>query len=698
MSRSLWIGYRSVISLTVMSWLGAASIAVAGINVWTTNGPEGSYAGKVAIAAADPSILYMYVTTFAPRSEVFKSTDGGESWTSVTNNLPSGVIRTLVIDPGDARTVYVGMAAGGEGVFKTVDAGNNWRPVNAGLPEPSHLSIVDLVIDPATPTTLYAVTSSGVFKSVEAGKTWTSASAGLTNGNLLALAIDPSTPAVLYASFESWSSTGYRTIFKSTDGGGSWFVANSTLTSYIQVLVVDPRTSTTIYAGGSDGVLRSLDGGANWEALSNGVPFLDSSSYVSFIAIVPGDPAHVFAANRYGVFRSTDAGATWTRLDRGPVSSAVTSVAIDPRSPAILFMSTYGDGVFKSADEGNSWRAVNKGLPLRPITCLAPDPRTPATLYAVGTSPGLFKSTDRGATWNLLSGISTCPAIDPVNTATMHVPAYGPYVSKSVDGGVTWSLGTRVDFGHIGHSADNDTITIVAADPWNPDILYAGGYSKPHIDRQYEGVFMSRDGGETWFHSGLEGLAINFFKSDPVSGMTYAATNRGIYRVGGPPSSCIGIGGTYNLPVYAIGSLSIDHSTPCDTLYTSFCPGDLYKKSDGALWESTGPSNVCAGTPLIDPDNPAIRYMGAHDYEGIPGSGLFKSTDGGTGWSPLNPGLPSGYIGGGHAHRSREYAHSLPGHGRRGLRARATEPSPDRRGGTGSVCGSHGPGRGPGRA
>ncbi len=112
-----------------------------------------------------PSTLYVYVTwqyyptyqhTKSKEGGLFKSTDGGSSWTVMNNGLYVIDVRTLAIDPLKPTTLY----AGGDGVFKSTDAGENWTAMNNGL---DNLAVNSLVIDPVTPSTLYAGTSNGVY-------------------------------------------------------------------------------------------------------------------------------------------------------------------------------------------------------------------------------------------------------------------------------------------------------------------------------------------------------------------------------------------------------------------------------------------------------------------------------------------------------------------------------------------------------
>ena len=311
-----------------------AHTAQAGINVWTSHGPEGRAVFALAVDPTTPGILY----AGASLSGVSKSTDGGGSWQAINAGLPD--VYAFAIDPTTPRTLYAGTFGGG--VFKSTDGGGTWQAINAGL---GGTEVAALAIDPTTPRTLYAGTfGGGVFKSTDGGSSWQAINAGLSGSAVIALAIDPTTPRTLYAG------TADGGALKSTDGGGSWQPVNAGLSgTRVQTLAIDPTSPRTLYAG-----------------------------------------------TYGGAFKSTNGGGTWQAINAGLSNTSVQALAIDPTTPRTLYAGTYdnGDpnrteGVFKSMDGGERWQAMNAGLSHIPVWALAIDPATPSTLYA-GTSGGVF--------------------------------------------------------------------------------------------------------------------------------------------------------------------------------------------------------------------------------------------------------------------------------------------------------------------
>ena len=298
--------------------LSTAGITRAGIDVWTSNGPEGGSIWALAIDPDTPTTLY----AGTDRGGVFKSTNRGTSWSAVNTGLTS-TCAALAIDPTTPTTLYAG---GGGNVFKSTDGGNNWSGTECG-------SAGELAIDPATPTTLYAGGAGGVFKSTNGGINWSAVNTGLTYSWVSPLAIDPATPTTLYAGT-------FDGVFKSTNGGGNWSTVNSGLD--VLALAIDPVSPTTLYAGTLGGVFKSTNGGGNWSAVNTGLTY----SWVRALAIDPTAPTTLYAGTTGGVFKSTKGGNDWSAVNTGLTNTNVTALAIDPATPTTLYAGTFAGGVF----------------------------------------------------------------------------------------------------------------------------------------------------------------------------------------------------------------------------------------------------------------------------------------------------------------------------------------------------------------
>jgi hypothetical protein len=256
----------------------------------------------------------------------------------------------------------------------------------------------------------------------------------------------------------------------SIDGGGTWSRTGLMPCEIISLLVFDPRTPTTIYAGvqGScgmggcslEGVFKSTDGGDTWHSIGL------TNRTVNAIAIDPVEPTTLYAGTAGGgVFKSTDGGGTWSGI--GFTDLTVFALVIDPRVPTTLYAGTDA-GVYKSADGGNTWNAT--GITDN-VTALVVNPKTPTTLYAGRWIGGVFKSTDGGDTWSEIStGLSGgrvfALTVDPVEPSLVYAGTEGGGVSKSADGGGTWR--------DMNVGLTNRFVTALAIDPIEPRRLYAG--------------------------------------------------------------------------------------------------------------------------------------------------------------------------------------------------------------------------------
>jgi photosystem II stability/assembly factor-like uncharacterized protein len=207
-------------------------------------------------------------------SGVFKSIDGGITWNLKNSGFPPSVgqpyygansVLCLAVDPLTPTTLYAGL---GGTVFKSVDGGATWSASSVVIPSSGSAAstfspfpiLITLAIDPSSPSTLYATDSfAGTYKSTDGGSTWHSINAGWSDTNTSALVIDPANSQILYRG----TSNG---VFKSTDGGASWFNTGIS-NALVESLAIDPNTSAIIYAGTYNyGVLKTTDAGNTWQA------------------------------------------------------------------------------------------------------------------------------------------------------------------------------------------------------------------------------------------------------------------------------------------------------------------------------------------------------------------------------------------------------------------------------------------------
>jgi photosystem II stability/assembly factor-like uncharacterized protein len=444
-----------------------------------------------------------------------KSADGGATWKLTTGLVAAGhtgpFISSIIGDPNDEDTVYL---MTDQGLFRTKDGGATWTLLSQNL-DVSGSSV--LAIDSARSAGLYlSRTGSGVYRSTDGGASWTLLQTGLPQSSIGSLAIDPQHAARLFASTPDG-------VFRSDDGGSTWTTSSAGIRgASIQSVAIDPTRSSVAYAGTDHGLFRTRNGGRSWDV--SGL----AGHAVYGIAVNPSEPSNLFAATDSFVFKSVDAGATWLAANVGFSSSpfvggdSVVSIAMDPKTPTTLYGST-PDGLYKSGDNGESWLKTTLN---NEIFALTIDPMSPSVIYAGteadysyggarGTFDLLMKSTDGGGSWSKSqkglpegSAIIYAIAIDPSNTSVLYAGTdAGLY--KSLDAGTNWVL--------TGSELAQTSVSSLAIDSVKTSTLYAG---------TSQGAFRSTDGGVTWqpFNQGLSAKPVRSLAADSAGRLLYAGT------------------------------------------------------------------------------------------------------------------------------------------------------------------------------
>ncbi len=310
--------------------------------------------------------------------------------------------------------------------------------IETGLPGES---VSALAVDPTDANTVYAGTTTGsVFKSTDGAGSWNAVGTGLPASGVRALAINRWSPNVLYAG------TSGNGVFTTTNGGASWTAANVGLFgSDVRALAIDPGpfTSNIVYAGtASQGVFKTTDSGGNWTAVNTGL----TSMVVTALAVDPSNTGRIYAATLAGgLFRTGNGGGSWLAVNDSvgeefvPLPSSVQAVVLNPLNPFTIYAGTATGGVFRSFNlGGRNWMPINTGLTSLNVHALAIDPTNADTMYAGTDAGGVFK------TALLVSGV-TLESADP------------KYVAWSaIDSGLT-DLNVRT----------------LAIDPTNPRTIYA---------------------------------------------------------------------------------------------------------------------------------------------------------------------------------------------------------------------------------
>ncbi len=297
------------------------------------------------------------------------------------------------------------------GLFKTTDHGSHWQTLTNGFPQSRPFTFV--AADPTNPPVLYAGVSTGgpgLFITRDGGASWTSIANGITRLPT-SMVIDPHSPQTLYVSISTGASQ-VPGVYKSTDGGMTWVASGSGIVSsgstVVRSLTMDPTNSSVLYAATPGGLFKSTDGATTWKATGLVITSPPPVGGVGQIAVDPANPATVYAATVEGVMKSIDGGATWSAMNNGFAANvAVLGLAMDSANPQTLYAGTspaaFGPqsytGVYRSSDGGAHWTQGQWPEQAAAVNFLLVDPELHSRVWA-GASTGVFISLDSGATWS----------------------------------------------------------------------------------------------------------------------------------------------------------------------------------------------------------------------------------------------------------------------------------------------------------
>ena len=338
--------------------------------------------GDIAVDPRKPDTWYVA----AASGGVWKTVNGGTTWTPIFDKEASFSIGCITVDPRDSKTVWVGTGennsqrsvAYGDGVYRSLDGGKHWE--NMGLKASEH--IAKILVDPRNSQVLFVAAQGplwkeggerGLYKSVDAGKTWKAVLTVDAHTGVTDVVMDPRNPDVLIAATYQRR----RHVWGMVDGGPG------------------------------AGIHKSTDGGQTWTRLKEGLPKEDMGRIG--LAIPEGEPDTVYAtieaANKAGgFFRSTDAGQTWERRHE-QVSGAAQyyqELVCDPKEPKRVYaMDTW---MQVTEDGGKTWRRVGETSKHVDNHALWIDPANTDHLLS-GCDGGVYESRDRGATWDFKANL-----------------------------------------------------------------------------------------------------------------------------------------------------------------------------------------------------------------------------------------------------------------------------------------------------
>jgi photosystem II stability/assembly factor-like uncharacterized protein len=380
-----------------------------------------------------------------------------------------------------------------------------------------------LAYDPQNPDRVFLGTSTGViFVSDDGGHNWTRfAKLGAGDDYVLDhMAFDPQNSKNIFVSAWSVQDQNAGDIFRTRNGGKDWEALPGMHGKSVRAMAVSASDNKVIVAGALDGVYRSNDGGNNWQRISSNDGVVKN---IESIAVDPKDPNVVYAGTWHLAWKTSDGGANWQHINKGMIDdSDVFSIIVSSANPSEVFASACS-GIYKSVSGGDQFEKI-KGIPFtaRRTRVLKQDPSNPAIVYA-GTTEGLWKSVDEGKNWKRVGNpevVVNDVLVDPRNSQRVLLATDRSGVLASNDSATTFTASN--------HGYSHRYVSAILADTKEPNTLYIGLVN----DREFGGVFFTRDGGQNWLQksSGLDGRDV-FTLNQSHNGTLVAGTNKGLFEL-----------------------------------------------------------------------------------------------------------------------------------------------------------------------
>jgi photosystem II stability/assembly factor-like uncharacterized protein len=574
---------------------------------------------------------------------VWKTPDGGSTWTPLTDNIPVTSIADIAINPVNPDIIYIATGDGygyeatwqsdndfwggvySCGVMKSIDGGLTWEPTGLSYLQEDLEIVQRLLVHPETPDILLASTRNGIFRSTDAGTSWSV----VESSHCHDMAFNAANPDIIYA-------VGNRDVLISEDAGASWSILKDNLGASgdrmsIETTAADDELIYVLSGNWSTTFHKSTNGGTSWSSVSS--PSSKTSFYGYYdnaFAVSPVNGDLLFGGG-LEVVRSTNGATSWTKKsnwsspgDDNYVHADNHAFAHHPTDDNIIYSGNDG-GLFRSDNQGDDWVDISSGLRIAQIYRLGTSATDPERVLSGWQDNGtnLWDGTSWEevdvSTWDGMEAI-----IDFTDPDIMFLSHQYGGVYRTTNGGDTWTYM---------NASGGGWVTPYIMDPNDHEVLYYGASGD---------LYRTTNGGDTWVYksAGLGSSVFAIAVAPSNSNVVYAASLTQIKR-----SSNMGDSWTNITSGLSLGDVGINYITISDTnedelwiALSGYDAGEkVYHSTDGGdTWE-----NVSGTLPNV-PVN-TIVYENGSDNRVYVGTdiGVFYKDDFFEDWLPYMTGLPN---------------------------------------------------------
>ncbi len=616
---------------------------------WTAIGPMGPISGnaggqllksgRMGFITIDPNNSNN-LWVGAPAGGLWKSTNGGTSWTTNTDNLSVLGCSDLAIDPTNTNIMYLATGDGdagdtrSTGVLKSTDGGTTWNTTGLTNVVSNNFVIRRLIINPTNTQILMAGTSGGIYRTTNGGANWTQ----VTTNSTYDVEFKPGNSNVVYSA---------GTLFRiSTDGGATWATVSAGIpTTGVNrmAIAVTPANANYVYVlasssanSGFQGFYQSTNSGTSFNQISTTLNLLGYASagndtggqgwYDLCIAASPLDANEVVVGG-VNVWRTTTAGASWVLYGHWTGTGAPFTHAdqhdLEYDASGTLFNTNDGTVYRRS---GGTWLEISGTINISQIYKIGLSTLTPNKWITGHQDNGT--SIWNGTTYNAtLGGDGMDCFIDRTNDNIMYGEYYNGAMRKSTNGGISWGVCTT------GMTGTAPWVTPWKQDPISATTLYAG----------YTNLFKSTNSAGSWTQlTAITGAGtINEFAIAPSNNQViYVLKNSGIFKTTDGGASWTTVTGSVPVGSASPQFISIDPTDPNNAwvVLSGYSAGNkvFVTTNGGTSW-----TNFSANLPNL-PANCSVYQSNTNDriYVGMD-VGLYYRDNISPNWTLYNAGLPN---------------------------------------------------------